>query len=222
MLKTVLETTDGLDEAVAKLYTETDGKFILQVEGVDSHPDVANLKSAYETVKANLVTAKAEREKFKTAADGLPDDFDLAKWEKLKDGKPDEAALIALRQELEAERDEWKGKYEGVSVEARKTAVERDLVQELTAAGVTNPSFVKAAQTMLASAVQVGDDGKAFVETDMGPLSLTDHVKRWTNGDGKDFVTAPKGSGSKTGDGTGKPNNPLMDKVPALADLPES
>ena len=40
-LKTVIETTDGLDEAIAALYTETDGKFVLQIEGVDDHPEVA-------------------------------------------------------------------------------------------------------------------------------------------------------------------------------------
>jgi hypothetical protein len=203
-LKTVIESTDGLDEALIPLYTETDGKFILQIEGVDAHPDVANLKSAYERVKADRETAKTERDQYKAKADGLPEDFDPEKWEKLKDGKPDEAALVKLRQTFEAEIDDWKGKFTASQETARKNALDRDLTDALTGAGVTNPTFTKAARNMLASGVKIGEDGNPFIDTDMGPMSLTDHVKRWTAGEGKDFVTAPKGGGSKgSGEGGG-------------------
>ena len=221
MLKTVIETTEGLDEAIIPLYAEKDGKFVLQIEGVDAHPDVANLKSAYERVKADRDTIRGERDTYKAAAGNLPDDFDLEKWEKLKDGKPDEAALVKLRQDLEAERDEWKGKFEAASETARKNALDRDLTDALTEAGVTNPSFAKAARTMLSDGVKIDETGKPYVETDMGPLALTEHVKRWAAGDGKDFVTPPQGGGGKGGGGGGKSTNPLVDKVPALADLPE-
>lgn len=221
-LKTVIESTEGLDEALIPLYTETDGKFVLQIEGVDAHPDVANLKSAYERVKADRETAKQERDQFKAKADGLPEDFDPEKWAKLKDGKADEAALVKLRQELEAERDDWKGKFEQSQETALKNAVARDLTDALTAAGVVNPAFTKAARNMLADGVLIGEDGKPFVDTDMGPLALADHVNRWAASEGKDFVTAPKGGGAKGGDGSKASNNPLMDKVPQLADLPEN
>lgn len=220
-LKTVLETTDGLEEALIPLYTETDGKFVLNIEGVDAHPDVANLKSAYERVKADRETIKTDRDTLKGQVANLPDDFDPAKWEKLKDGKPDEAALVSLRQELEADRDEWKTKAEKATETARKNALDRDLTDALNDAGVTNPAFAKAARNMLASDVQINDDGKPFVDTDMGPLGLGEHVKRWAARDGKDFVTAPKGGGGKGGEKGGKPN-PLIDKVPQLADLPEN
>jgi len=202
-LKTVLETTEGLEEAIANLYTEVDGKFVLAIEGVDAHPDVANLKSAYERVKADRETVKQERDQLKAKTSNLPEDFDPAKWEKLKEGKPDEAALVSLRQQLEAERDEWKGKFETATETARKNAIERDLTDALNSAGVTNPTFANAARTMLANSVKIGEDGKPFVETDMGPLGLMDHVKRWTASDGKDFVTAPKGGGARPGDGGG-------------------
>lgn len=196
-LKTVIETTDGLDEAIAKLYTETDGKFVLAIEGVDGHPDVANLKSAYERVKADRELIRTERDTLKGQSPNLPDDFDIEKWNKLKDGKPDEAAQLKLRQEYDARIADLEGKLTATQEASRKTAVERDLVQELTAAGVTNPSFVNAAKTMLANGVQISDDGKPFIETDMGPMGLSDHVKRWASGEGKDFVTAPKGGGSR-------------------------
>jgi hypothetical protein len=202
-LKTVLETTDGLDESLIPLYIETDGKFVLQIEGVDAHPDVANLKSAYERVKADRDTVKAERDQFKTKAASLPEDFDPEKWSKFKDGKPDEAALVSLRQELEADRDSWKLKAEKANEAARKNALDRDLTDALNDAGVINPSFAKAARNMLASDVQMSDEGKPFIDTDMGPLGLAEHVKRWAAGEGKDFVTAPKGGGGKSGEGSG-------------------
>lgn len=219
-LKTVLETTDGLDESIAKLYTETDGKFVLQVEGVDEHPDVANLKSAYERVKADRETIKTERDTLRSKVSTLPEDFDPAKWDKLKDGKADEAAQIKLKDEYEAKIAELTGKLTATQEAARKNAIDRDLTQELTAAGVTNPAFIKAAQTMLSGNVQVDDGGKALVETDMGPIGLGDYVKRWVSGEGKDFVTAPKGGGAKGGDSGGKSAGPLADKVPGFADLP--
>lgn len=221
MLKTVLETLDGVDDAIKGLYTETGGKFVLQLADVDGHPDVANLKSAYERVKSDRDAVKAERDQFKAKSESLPSDFDPEKWAKLKDGKADDAALVALRQELEAERDDWKGKFEAAQTTARRNALDRDLSDALAEVGVTNPAFTKAARTMLADGVQVNDDGKPFVETDMGPLPLSEHVKRWAAGEGQDFVTAPKGGGAKGGEGTGKGRNALFDKVPALADLPE-
>lgn len=221
MLKTVIETTDGLDEAIANLYTESDGKFILQIEGVDAHPDVANLKSAYERVKADRETIKGERDALKAKTTDLPEDFDPEKWEKLKDGKPDEAALIKLRETLEGERDEWKGKYEAATETARKNAIDRDLTGALTEAGITEPTFIKAARGLLADSVKVGEDGSPLVETDMGPLPLTEHVKRWAASEGKAFVDPGKGGGAKGGEGGGSKTNPLVERVPALADLPE-
>ena len=117
--------------AVAQFYTETDGKFVLQVDGVDSHPEVANLKSAYERTKADRDTARKERDDAKALAAAIPDDFDAEKWAKLKDGKPDEAALIKLRQTLEAERDEWKGKFEAERGTSLRNALDRDLTDAL-------------------------------------------------------------------------------------------
>ncbi|RDC59776.1 hypothetical protein HME9302_00971 [Alteripontixanthobacter maritimus] len=212
MLKTVIESTEGLDEALIPLYAEADGRFILQIEGVDAHPQVANLKSAFERQKADNVTLKAERDTLKSKAGDYPDDFDAEKWAKLKDGKPDEAALVALRQTLEAERDTAIAERDAAKEAARRNALDRDLTDALTQAGVTNAAFAKAARTMLSDGVKIGDDGQPFVDTDMGPVSLSDHVKRWTAGEGKDFVTAPKGGGGKGGDGGGpKPLSEMGD-----------
>lgn len=203
MLKTVLQSLDGLDEALKGLYTEKDGAYVLQVEGVNDHPDVVNLKNAYERTKADRDAARVERDEAKAKAASLPADFDPEKWEKLKDGKPDEAALVKVRQTLEAELDTWKAKATAAEQRAMQNALDRDLTDALSSAGVTNALFAKAARQMLAPMVKIADDGKPVVETDMGPLSLGDHVKRWVASEGKDFVTPPSGGGSRGGSGAG-------------------
>jgi hypothetical protein len=62
------------------------------------------------------------------------------------------------------------------------------------------------ARDHLAKQVKIGDDGKPFVETDMGPLGLNEHVKRWVAGDGKDLVDPGQGGGAK---GSGFGNAPV-------------
>lgn len=58
MLKSILENLDGLSADVAAEYTETGGKFRLQVEGVDGFAleDVGGLKKALTTERGNAST----------------------------------------------------------------------------------------------------------------------------------------------------------------------
>jgi len=209
MLKTVLETLEGVDDAVQQFYMQDDdGNYVLQVEGVDQHPDVANLKSAYERVKADKQTTAQERDALKQTVANLPEDFDPKEWEKLKkgDGKADPQELVQLRQTLEAERDEWKGKYQDLEGQTRKMTVERTLSEALAQQGVTNPTYQKAASALIGPQAQLDDKGNAIVDTDMGPMPLADHVKRWVASEGKDFVTPPSGGGAKGGEHGGKTN----------------
>ena len=192
-LKTVIETTDGLDEAIAALYTETDGKFVLQIEGVDEHPDVANLRNAYARTKEGQAGAKAEAAALK------------AKIAELEKGAPDTAAtqakLSALEQQLaeaNAKVGEWQGKYTGITRD-------QSLQGALQQVGITEPAFIKAATAMLAGDVKLADDGTAFVESSMGPKMLGDFVKAWASSEGAAFVTKPQGAGAKGGDGNGTP-----------------
>ena len=183
-LKALLETLDGVDDAVKPFYAERDGKFVLDVDGVDDHPDVANLKNAYQRTKDDREKAKSEAASLK------------AQIEELKKGAPDTAATQAKIAQLQEQLDtanaqivDWKTKYTGVTRDQALTAA-------LQTAGITNPTFLKAAQAMLAGSVKLGEDGTAFVETSMGPKMLGDYVKGWAAQDGKDFVTPPKGGGA--------------------------
>lgn len=193
-LKALLETLDGVDDAVKPFYTEADGKFVLQVEGVDDHPEVANLKNAYSRTKADKDAAKGEAATLK------------AQIAELQKGAPDTAAtqakLTQLQEQLEAanaKAGEWQTKYTGVTRD-------QALASSLQAAGITSPTFLKAAQAMLSGMVKLGEDGSAYVETGMGPKVLGDFVKGWAASEGKDFVTPPKGGDARGQDksGTGK------------------
>ena len=57
-LKSVLTTLDGLSDDVKKEYTEKDGKFYLDLEGLDDHPGVGALKRAKDHEKNLRQTAE--------------------------------------------------------------------------------------------------------------------------------------------------------------------
>lgn len=188
MLAATLTTLDGIDDAVKPFYAEADGKFVLQIDGIDSHPTVAPLKNAYERTKTDRETAKAEAATLK------------AQIAELQKGAPDTAATQAKLADLQAKLDaanatngELTGKLTGVTRD-------RALSDALTAAGVTNPAFVKAAQAMLGSKVKIEGD-VMLVETGMGPKMLDTYIKEWAAGDGKDFVSKPAGGGAQGNQG---------------------
>lgn len=183
-LKTILESLEGVDDALHPFYVENDGKYVLQIEGVDEHPDVANLRNAYQRTKADREQAKTE---LKTLAQQLAE---------MQANRPDEAQLVAMRQELENKAQAEAAR--AAELEARLMGVTRDrsLDEALAAAGITNPTYLKAARALLAPQVKVDGD-RAIIETDMGPMALQEHVKRWVASEGQPFVTPPSGGGAK-------------------------
>lgn len=183
-LKALLDSLDGVDDAIKPFYAEREGKYVLSVEGVDDHPDVANLRNAY-------ARTKEDKEKAKTEAATLK-----AQITELQKGAPDTAATQAKIAQLQEQLDaanakagEWQQKFTGVTRD-------QALASSLQSAGITNPTFLKAAQAMLSGMVKLGEDGTAYVETGMGPKVLGDFVKGWAASDGKDFVTPAKGGGA--------------------------
>jgi hypothetical protein len=202
-LKTILESLDGVDDAVAAFYTEDDGKYILQVEGVDDHPDVANLRNAYQRTKADREQAKTE---LKTLSQQLAE---------MQQNRPDEAQLVAMRQELESKAQAETAR--AADLEKRLMGVTRDrsLDEALASAGITNPTFQKAARALLAPQVKVEGD-KAIIETDMGPMALQEHVKRWVAAEGSAFVTPPSGGGARGNTAGSTPNTISRDDFEAM------
>src|SRR5690606_19423823 len=102
-------TVASLDEVQAEhqtLYVQKGDAFVLDVEGVDGHPDVVNLKTAYERTKQDRDAIRTERDDLKGKLTSVPEDFDAEAWKRAKAGKADPAELVQLRQTLEAERDQ--------------------------------------------------------------------------------------------------------------------
>ena len=184
-LKTILQSLDGVDDAVQSLYVEQDGAFVLDLEGIDQHPEVVNLRTAHERVKADRDAIRQERDTARA---------DLANATK---GKPDEAALIAERQQYEAKITDLTGKLDEANGKIASVTRDTALKTALTEAGISNPVFVKAATAMLRDQIKM-DGENPVVEGAMGPKPLADFVKGWAASDeGKAFVSPPAGGGAK-------------------------
>jgi hypothetical protein len=189
-LKVTVATLDDVQEGLREFYTETeDGSFILQVEGVDNHPDVRNLKNAYTSEKAK----RAEQaEKLRDA---------LAKLEaKPEPTAKDEAEMVRLRASLEAERDAALAKASELEKRVYGLTVETQLDGMIREAGIIDPVFAELAKDYLAKGVKITEAGP-IVETDMGPLPLAEHVKRWVAGKGKALVAPGTGGGASGNNG---------------------
>jgi hypothetical protein len=71
-LKLVVDTLDGLDDAVAKLYTKNaDGKFALGVDGLDDHAELKKAMNAERDATRAAEKRAAEAEKKAKKFDGL-------------------------------------------------------------------------------------------------------------------------------------------------------
>jgi hypothetical protein len=137
-LKAILENLDDLDPSLHDHYTEKDGKYILQVELFDKHPQVVSLKAAFERLKEDrrkfLADLKAKDYEAVIAKLGpLPEDFDLEEYngmreriteleeenETLKSGNDDpkktkdrQDELTRLRERLEQKNTTLQRKYD--------------------------------------------------------------------------------------------------------------
>lgn len=238
-LKAILDSLDDVPEALHGEYNETviGGKtvYALDIEGVDSLPATANLKSAYERVKADKIKLTSDLKEATTKLGKLPEDFDAAEWERLKaedearQADPDnkdvrkqvETATAAVKQRYEnqiaankkaheeaiAEKD---GQIAGLEGDIRRALVEDGLTKALVKAGV-KPTLMKAAQRMFETDVEVvEEDGKrvARMKTDLGGDEVERFISNWAQSDdAKDFIAPMKG-GDETGSGSRRSTGP--------------
>lgn len=94
MLKFQVETLDGLDESIQKMYTEKDGKFTLAIDGLPKQEDVSGLKAKVdelldEAKKAKKEAKDAQKEADRITAEKAEKDGDVealkASWQKKYD-----------------------------------------------------------------------------------------------------------------------------------------
>lgn len=99
MLKAVIKSLDGLSDDVAKLYKKSGDSFVLDITGVETHPEVMTLSKTMKTVRTE---SKEFEKKFKALQDKVAG-LDI---DKLKDVNLDEYnKSIAELQALKLERN---------------------------------------------------------------------------------------------------------------------
>lgn len=215
-LPVMVEDQESLPEGYADLYTETDSGYVLDIEGVDSHPTVTGLKTAYSKEKEKRQQLAKQRDQYKTRAEMIPDDMepDTVKSviERLQAGedpfksddkdKPDPAKIKAeIEKRYQAQLDELTQGLSKKDAQVRQLVIDNGLTAALVKNKVVNPSFQKAAKKLLADQIQIkeGEDGSiaATVETDLGEIGLDQFVHNWTEGEeGRYFVEGNTGSGA--------------------------
>jgi hypothetical protein len=209
-IKTVVDTLDGIEEPIAALYVETDGKFVLDLEDIESHPSLDGLRVTIPKLRDEVKGRDTQIKELRAK---------IAEFEK---GAPDTAAtqakLAAMNEQLEALKGEagaWREKYMGKTRDQSLTAA-------LQSAGITDPVYLEAATVLVRDKVKVDDEGNVYAEGDMGqPKMLDDFVKSFVGGKGSAFVSKPQGGGARSGDGGGTSKETPFSKITGFSDLPE-
>ncbi len=151
-LKTVISKLDDVDESLRGLYRESGDIFILDLEGVDDHPDVKGMKVVMEDQKKKTRAEQAKNKEAQKALDAF------------KDLDP-EAAREALTkiQELEDKGRMDKGEFEQLLADRIQEAtekVERAMTAKLTEAQVSNETLTQERDSSISalSRFKIGDE----------------------------------------------------------------
>ena len=201
-LKTVVENIEDVSEAYRDLYEEgADGQYVLSVEDVDNHPDVKNLRTAYDKEKDKRTRFSKDSDELKKLKSELPEDFDSSKWEELKrkaEQTGDDQKVKQVQDEYERKLAELTQERDTLKEQMHAKSIESELSQALESAGVTSPSLKRGASALLKGEVRQDDEEKVVMDTKMGPKPVAEAVKQWASTDeGKDYVTPAKGAGAK-------------------------
>jgi hypothetical protein len=205
-LKAILENVDGLPEDVKKEYKKgDDGKFHLDVDGIDSHPGVAVLKRSMDNAKSERTAAQTEARTAREALQAAQDELD-----NLRRGAIPKADVEALE-------TSWKNKL--------KTATDESTAKITKLTGAVDKNVRQAAAASLAAEVflnpalglphvlprlTVVEDGDDFVvkvlDTAGKPSALTlDEFKKeiLQNKDLAPILRGTRASGGGAGGGAG-------------------
>ena len=225
-LKTLISNLDEVAEELHEHYEEREiaGKtvFVLDLKGVDDHPDVRGVvnannenKKKRDELRRKADELASQMEEFKTRFEGLPEDFNTDTYAALKaaaDGKemPDVNKIREESERRERERAERRieqitaeftakindmGRYKDFAV---NRTVEGGLSAALDEAGV-DPKYKRGALAMLQSKghVKFVEDEEGFraaVDSELGEVELSRWVRDWAESEeGKPYIAAPRG-----------------------------
>jgi hypothetical protein len=156
-LKAIIDSLDSVEEHSRALYEEKDGKFVLQIEGIEAHPGAQSLKAALDRVRTEKRTLSEKLTTAESRLEGQPDDFDADAFETLKttaEGKEPpkiDERLEKQRTDLEkkhkAELDKRHARISKLDGTLRKTLVDDGLRKALIEAGISK-DFLPAAKAL--------------------------------------------------------------------------
>lgn len=236
-LKTLLDNLDGLEESLHGLYTEVDGKFILDLsDDVKVHPKIKAMSNAMERLKTDKNDLKTKLDAAEEKVESFPEDFDLAEYETLKaGGGKDQPDLEAIRAAAEKQADvksqrtidklvkelsDMTGDRDTLKGSLHDRVIDGELTSVLVAAGVEAESLdiAKAALRYKHKFMVENSDDKEIpmVEGEYGPVSIKDFVKEWAEGPAsKPFIAGPRGGDASGNGGRGGniTTNPWAEKT---------
>lgn len=218
-LKSVYDNEDAIPEGQRDFYVEKDGKFVLDIEGIEAHPGATALKNALDRTKTEKRALTEKLTAAEARLEGLPEDFNADEYERLKEAAGDntniDARLTAQRTQLETKHaTELKKKDDRLAVvegALKRKSVDDGLTQALIEAGI-DPKHLKLVKGYLAPRVTIEEeDGEfsAVVDTEINPhMPLAEFVKTWVGTDeGKEYVAKATGGGALGSDvRRGEPN----------------
>jgi len=173
-LKAILDSLDDVPEEQHGLYTETDGKFILDLDGLEDHPEAAALKSALERAigrdkesKKKVKELEGEFEKYKDidpekAREALEQLQAMGDKKLIEEGKLDEL----VEQKVERMRAEFATQLEAKdkalgestdSLEARDTELADIKIFGVLKDAALNKGLKKSALPDIVSRARAGD-----------------------------------------------------------------
>lgn len=189
-LPVVVDDESKLPEGLSNYYKQNDdGTYVLNAQGVDSHPDVKNLRTSLERQKKDREKIRQERDKFSQRAqllpDDLPEDIDadtirqaVAAQAKQKPGQADQDASAGNGHDAEQYRQQMERRHQKQMEERDRQIQEKDkelqrlqqerkgtvVDQALSGAlgkHIKGPGRLNGAKRLLADKVQIteGEDG---------------------------------------------------------------
>jgi hypothetical protein len=226
-IKAVLSADDynEIEEEARDLYKEVDGRYVLELDGLDEHPNVTALRNGHKRSKQERDEAKRAAADLKRKFGALADVDDLD-FSDIMDVDPDRLSEIGkyLRGEGELPKQDAKGNavdIDKIKDTARKPLL-RDLEQAQTRASELQsrlertvainelssamagvkvlPQYQKAVMAMLLGRVKVQQDDAGndvgIIDGEYGEQPVEKFMREWAQTDeGKAFIEAAGNSG---------------------------
>lgn len=177
VMKAVLESLDGVDKAFHGEYKKgDDGKFYLDLEGVEAHPSTQPLANTMKNVKQELTKTKNDLNAAKTKAEELQEEING-----LREGAIPKADVEALKKSYQQKYDKDTGDLKA-SNEKLNGTVEKLMVDNVATALagklVAKPEYTEALLPHIRGRLKLdhnadGEAVTAVLDKDGKPSALT-------------------------------------------------